>query len=160
MFENIVSKQQMIHMAAEVIILIGVIFYFSQKNRKISNQIEDLIQRVEEQEDIIQKHEELIQKMAKFLNTMSSQQTSVSRPIVQAVPRKVSKPKPNPQPQDVPITFDTQETNQPVVQELFVQEPVTENKNELDENLDEELEEELLELNNEEALKNNAVSHS
>jgi hypothetical protein len=86
MFDNIVNKQQMIHMAAEVVILLGVIIYFNQKNRKLSNQIEDLIQRVEEQEDIIQKHDQLIQTISTFLNNLNS--APVCKPVINASPRK------------------------------------------------------------------------
>ena len=76
----------MIHMAAEVVILLGVIIYFNQKNRKLSNQIEDLIQRVEEQEDIIQKHDQLIQTISTFLNNLNS--APVCKPVINASPRK------------------------------------------------------------------------
>ena len=135
MFENIVNKQQMIHMAAEVIILISVIFYFSQKNRKLSNQIEDLIQRVEEQENMIVKHEEIINKMAAYINaTQQARITPASRnkqaPVVQA-----------------PVVIETKEL--PVEHSLITEISIDqENKNELSENLDEELAEELQELTN------------
>ena len=145
MFENIVNKQQMIHMAAEVVILISVIFYFSQKNRKLSNQIEDLIQRVEEQENMIVKHEEIINKMAAYIN--ATQQTRISpaprnkqAPVVQApvVQAPVVQ---------APVVIET--TELPVEHTLITEISIDqENKNELSENLDEELAEELQELTN------------
>jgi hypothetical protein len=57
------NKQQMIHIASEIIVLIGLTFYFNQKNKKLLGHIEDLAQRIEEQEDILQKHEQMLQKL-------------------------------------------------------------------------------------------------
>lgn len=60
LFEN---KQLFIHIATEMIVIVGVFFYFSQKHRKLLGNIEELSQRLEEQEEIIQKHDKLIQKL-------------------------------------------------------------------------------------------------
>jgi len=150
MFENIVNKQQMIHMAAEVIILISVIIYFSQKNRKLSNQIEDLIQRVEEQENMIVKHEEIINKMAAYINaTQQARITPASRnkqaPVVQAP--VVQAPVVQAPVVQAPVVIETKEL--PVEHSLITEISIDqENKNELSENLDEELAEELQELTN------------
>ena len=51
----------MVHIASEVVVLVGLTFYFNQKNKKLMRHIEDLAQRVEEQEDLLQKHEQIIQ---------------------------------------------------------------------------------------------------
>ena len=68
-FEN---KTFLIHIAAEIIIIIGVSFYFSQKNKKLMGHINDLIQRIEDQEDMIQKHEQLINNLTNALNDINS----------------------------------------------------------------------------------------
>ena len=65
-FEN---KTLLIHIAAEIIIVIGISFYFSQKNKKLMGHINDLIQRIEEQEDMIQKHEQLINNLNNAINS-------------------------------------------------------------------------------------------
>lgn len=148
MFENTINKQQMIHMAAEVVILLGVIFYFNQKNRRLSSQIEDLIQRVEEQEDTIQKHEQLLQKIALHLNS------KVSVPDVAKSTPRGPRPAPKPKPEPAPtVTFST-ETFVPSTgggePDIFEENSSSsENENEFVE----ELQEELQELDNEEALK-------
>ena len=167
----------MIHMAAEVVILLGVIVYFNQKNRKLSNQIEDLIQRVEEQEDIIQKHEQLIQQISTYLSTLKKPTPTPSphKPVIRASPRK--------QPE---VTFETKLTSAPVITRspinpapapapvitrspinpapapapapALVLTPIPENEIDLDSEIQDELneldEEELEVLDNEEAQKN------
>ena len=68
-FEN---KSMLIHVAAEIIVVIGITFYFSQKNKKLMGHINDLIQRIEEQEDTIQKHEQLINNLTNAVNDINS----------------------------------------------------------------------------------------
>ena len=68
-FEN---KTMLIHIAAEIIVIIGLSFYFSQKNKKLMGHINDLIQRIEDQEDMIQKHEQLINNLTNALNDINS----------------------------------------------------------------------------------------
>lgn len=72
MLEN---KSLVIHVAAEIIIVTGISFYFSQKNKKIMGHINDLIQRIEEQEDTIQKHEQLINNLTNALNDINNKIT-------------------------------------------------------------------------------------
>lgn len=62
---KILENKQMIHIAAEVIVILGITFYFSQKNKKIMNHINDLSQRLEDQEDVIQKYEQIITTLSK-----------------------------------------------------------------------------------------------
>ena len=68
-FEN---KTFLIHIAAEIIIIIGVSFYFSQKNKKLMGHINDLIQRIEDQEDMLQKHEQLIINLNNAINDINA----------------------------------------------------------------------------------------
>jgi hypothetical protein len=67
-FEN---KTTLIHIASEIIVIIGISFYFSQKNKKLMGHINDLIQRIEDQEDIIQKHEQLINNLNNAINDIN-----------------------------------------------------------------------------------------
>ena len=62
---NLISdnKQLMIHVVSEVVVLVGITFYFNQKNKTLLAHIEELAQRVEEQEDLLQKHDQIIQKI-------------------------------------------------------------------------------------------------
>ena len=67
---KLLENKQIIHIASEIVILLGLTFYFNQKNKKLLGYIEDLSQRVEEQEDLLQKHEEIIKKLVEFINNI------------------------------------------------------------------------------------------
>jgi hypothetical protein len=86
-FEN---KQQIIHIAIEVIAVIAISFYFSQKNKKLMNQIEDLSHRIEEQEEIIEKHDKIIKKM---MSSIQMHETTIEnlKSLRNTSPKKVSK---------------------------------------------------------------------
>ena len=71
---KILENKQLIHIAAEIIILVSLVYYFNQKHKKLLTIVEDLAQRIEEQEDLIQKHEKIIEKMVATINTLSTQQ--------------------------------------------------------------------------------------
>jgi hypothetical protein len=66
LFEN----KQIIHIASEFVVLTGLTFYFSSKNKKLLEHIEDLSQRLEEQEDIIQKHDNSIKELINAVNNI------------------------------------------------------------------------------------------
>ena len=103
------NKRFMIHLGCEVVALIGVTFYFTQKNKKLLAHIEDLAQRVEEQEDLLQKHDQIIQKLVEYVNrhqaisrpsqrdknlaARSSRSGSVPRPRTRSVPDLSNKPR-------------------------------------------------------------------
>ena len=59
---NSLDTKQIIHIVSEIVVLIGLTFYFSSKNKKIQGHIEQLSQRLEEQEDKIQKLEAALQQ--------------------------------------------------------------------------------------------------
>ncbi len=71
---KLLENKQIIHIATEIIVLIGITFYFSSKNRKLSAHIEDLSQRLEDQEDLIQKHEQIIRQLVQAVNAGSGKQ--------------------------------------------------------------------------------------
>lgn len=68
---KLMENKQLVHIASEAIVLIGITFYFNQKHKKLMSYIEDLAQRVEGQEDIIQKHEMTIGKLIETVNNLS-----------------------------------------------------------------------------------------
>jgi hypothetical protein len=59
----LIENTQLIHIVSEIVVLFGVTFYFSSKNKKIMSHIEELAQRLEDQEDHIQKLENSIKQM-------------------------------------------------------------------------------------------------
>ena len=71
------ENKQIIHIALEIIALIGLTFYFNQKNKKLLSHIENLAQKIEEQEDLLQKHEQAIKKMLEFIN-QSNQNNAIA----------------------------------------------------------------------------------
>jgi len=54
-----------IHIVSEVVVVLGMTLYFSSRIRKLTEIIEDLSQRLEEQEDVIQKHTQLLNRLVK-----------------------------------------------------------------------------------------------
>ena len=68
------ENKQMIHIASEIVALVGLTFYFNQKNKKLLGHIENLAQKIEEQEDLLQKHEHVIKKMLEFMNEKNTPQ--------------------------------------------------------------------------------------
>lgn len=67
----------MIHVLSEVAAMLGITFYFSQQNKKLKGYIEDLAQRMEEQEDLIQRHEELLKALAVRVGGVPEQRQTV-----------------------------------------------------------------------------------
>jgi hypothetical protein len=64
------ETKQIIHIASEIVILVALTVYFTQKNKRLSKHIQELAQRLEEQEDVIQRHEQVIRKMVNIINSM------------------------------------------------------------------------------------------
>lgn len=65
---KLIDNKQMVHIVSEVIVLLGMSFYFSSKNKTLQSHIENLSQRLEEQEDRIQKMENLLNQIPARLN--------------------------------------------------------------------------------------------
>jgi hypothetical protein len=68
--ETVLSKiydNKVIHIVSEVVVLLGITFYFNSKNKKLTGQLDELAQRVEEQENHIQKLENAIQQLNRNL---------------------------------------------------------------------------------------------
>lgn len=57
------DNKQLVHIASEVVVLVGLTFYFSSKNKKLLSHIEELSHRIEDQEDHIQKLEVSLQQV-------------------------------------------------------------------------------------------------
>jgi uncharacterized coiled-coil protein SlyX len=82
------NNKQFIHIATEVVVLIGISFYFSSKNKKLSGHIEELSQRIEEQEDIIQKLQTQIQQLSVSVSQLSQQWQVNFKDVVNMIPRQ------------------------------------------------------------------------
>jgi predicted RNase H-related nuclease YkuK (DUF458 family) len=160
-FEN---KSMLIHVAAEIIVVIGITFYFSQKNKKLMGHINDLIQRIEEQEDTIQKHEQLINNLTNAINDINSKlngtkniskTTDITSEMIGILGKDpfIQRMTPH-RPTSVPNKFVSFNSKVEEVKVEDIEEEVEENTEELEEehqdaneDLDAELEEELNDLN-------------
>jgi hypothetical protein len=80
MSKKLLDNKQLIHITAEVVVLTGLTFYFSSKNRTLMGHIEELAQRLEEQEDHIQKLEQSLNNLGNMVQSrvipMLQQQSS------------------------------------------------------------------------------------
>jgi len=74
MINTCLEKKEIIHIASEIIVIVGIVYYFNQKNKKLLAHIEDLVQRIEDQEDLLQKHEQIIKNLVENLNRVANSQ--------------------------------------------------------------------------------------
>jgi len=122
---SIIENKQLVHIGAEIVILAGVSYYFSNKNSKLLESIEVMNLRLNQQEEMLQKQDMLIKKlMVKVEQNQSPSRSSVE-------PKKVIK-------KQNTVSF---EEKTPVIVRV-----VEEEDEETESNLDKEIEEELNEL--------------
>lgn len=136
------ENKQMIHIASEIIVLGGLIYYFNQKNKKLLSHIQDLSRKIEDQEGILQKHEEIIRKMSEFIN---QQKNTIEKP--KKIPVKEIRTK-----KSEPIKVSFKQNPSPIKNKIIqrVEEISSSEEEEEESDLDAELEEELQELEIEE----------
>ena len=160
---KLLEKKDIIHITTEIVVLIGITFYFSSKNKKLLDHIEDLSKRIEEQEDIVQKHEKIIMQLVQNINNQNNQNINnqnnqninnqnikpttrnQTQPVKkQLVVKEQNSKKINQSP--IKVVFKDDEIQQQKRSNILIEE---ENDDESDESdLDEEIAEELQELYN------------
>ena len=160
---TLLEKKHIIHMITEVVVILGVIFYFSSKNKKLLNHIENLSKRLEEQEDIIQKHEKIITQLIENSKKELYQAPVVAQykvPVSQSSSKKVLKERYNENKnQNVNKIFlkgsekvyNKKYKDNEEVSEIIQEEEEENNSSDLDNEIAEELEE--LEENQDDGLK-------
>lgn len=169
---KLLDNKQMLHIVSEVVVLIGLTFYFSSQNKKLHEHIESVHGRLEKQEDKIQKLETTIQQMSTVITQLSqgvqqiggntailaNRVASLSAPELKKpkkpVPKPVSEQKPTlvkskvrftPSVKEVPEEEEDQEEEIVETEDDIIEE---EDEEELsDSDLDAEIREELNELN-------------
>jgi len=148
MMSKLLENQRIVHIVSEFVILISLIYYFNQKHKKLLSYIEDLVQRVEEQEDILQKHDQI-------LKSLVSQQ--LQKPVIQQPQVIQTQSSTNMPPKKIINTKKISQNNtkkvikeEPKIQEI---EQYDEQTNEVESNLDAELTSELNELNEEDEIE-------
>ncbi len=123
-----IKNPLIVHIITEIIVLVGVVFWFSSKQKRLQLQIEKLLLRIEDQEDKIFKLENALEHLYKTL----ASSVPVSAPVQMASSVPVSAPVQ--MASSVPVSAPVQMASNPPV--------------ELD--LDQELQEELADLRMEE----------
>ena len=113
------DKTTMMHIAGEAIVVIGLVFYFSNKNKRLTSHIEELAQRIEEQEDQIQKLENSLSQinnvLSKLLHRMETPNNNLSQSQLNDNTISIKKKK---------NVVQTPVVQTPVVQTPVVQTPV------------------------------------
>lgn len=99
------ETKQIIHIASEIVVLVALFVYFTQKNKRLSKHIQELAERLEQQEDIIQRHEQVIRKMVNIINSMGPNKHP--QPKNHVKPRSSKHPSPTGLP-SAQITIHTQ----------------------------------------------------
>ena len=137
------DNKQIIHIAAELVVLTGLTFYFSSKNGKLKECIEDLAQRLEEQENRIQKLEQANGRIASALQQLmgGNYVPGGGRPLPPL--QKPKNLKPPQKPKNVPKNTSKKGIRSSPVQPI-IEQPSIEVEPESD--LDEEIQQELNEL--------------
>ena len=153
---KLLENKQIIHIATEIVALIGIIFYFSSKNKKLLEHIEDLSQRLEDQEDLIQKHEQIIRQLVQAVNTHGSQPKQVSpKTKVKFIKKRKNQKDTSKRPVDHPnIIFNDDEEVEETYKTREPRVEVIENESSDDDSeLDKEIAEELQELHQQDGLR-------
>jgi hypothetical protein len=139
------NNKQFIHIASEVVVLCALVLYNNQKHKKVMKHIEDLVQKVEDQEDMIQKHEEIIKKLVAYINNQQPAivpknqkiKPSFAQPSTSAP--KPAKPKRSGTPHREPPLTPPPNIPKPQEQRVNFQEAENENDSDLDAEMSEEL---------------------
>lgn len=67
-----IGKQQIIHIASEVVIITGISIYFQLKVKNLHSAIEKLENKIEQQDQVIQNHEQLLLRIMNNIDSMNS----------------------------------------------------------------------------------------
>ena len=148
------DTKQILHIVTELIVIVGISIYFVNKNKQLSDHIEELELKIKQQEEILQNHDNLILKIMNTITIMNSQQPqqpqflqqqkqpqpkiklpksiNSSKKVVMIIPPQ--QPPPPPSPHKVEVIDDNDDN---------------EEENDEEEDLDDELLEELKDLEEE-----------
>lgn len=74
------DTKQILHIVTELIVIVGISIYFVNKNKILSDHIEELELKIKQQEEILQNHDNLILKIMNTINVMNSQQHQQPQP--------------------------------------------------------------------------------
>lgn len=75
-----VNTSQVVHIVAEIVVLLSMTVYFMHENKKLASRIDSLSKKVEEQEEKLEKHDGVILDILKHLES-SNKATIVVDPL-------------------------------------------------------------------------------
>ena len=156
---SMLKNKQLIHVAVEGIVLLGMAAYFSSKNKQLLGYVEQLSQRLEAQETQTQKLEAKIQQLTNALQSIAGNMGVLSERVLGAptreptressqgpkrVPKRVPKREtpmrePMREPIFTPTSTPIEEEKTPIIEVYDSQEELPENPSDLDEEIQEEM---------------------
>jgi hypothetical protein len=145
---KIFENKQVIHIVSEVIVLTGIIYYFSYKNKKLMTCIQELTDRVNTQEDMMKKQNQMIKELSDKVNYINVNSNTYKQPSVNFNTEK------QPKTSRIEEISDNKDDISPNIHLSFIKEDDEEDNNNNEdeeqdnneENLDDELKDELNEL--------------
>lgn len=92
---KILDMKQIIHIATEIVVIVGITVYLTMKQKKMMSHIDNLTKQLQEQEKMIQQHEHVIRQLVVAMNntpqlekTPKPKNKSVKKPPPQSIPNK------------------------------------------------------------------------
>ena len=95
------NKQQLIHVASEVVLFAGVVYYFDKKHKSTLNIMEQLAEKINEQNNTISSHELKIQELSDVISQLSDRINNIKihPPVmIPSPPQPMMQQQPPPQP--------------------------------------------------------------
>ena len=135
---KLIENKQLVHIGSEIIVIIGLTFYFNNKNKKLVGQIEELSNRLQENEKLVAKHEDVIRQLVNLVNSRP--------PVPEQKSNNISKSKKHKHKQ-LPLPLPIQQPSKPKISFRDNNEDVDSDS---DSDLDAEIAEELQELEEDE----------
>jgi hypothetical protein len=86
------NKQQLVHIASEIVLFAGVIYYFDKKHKTLLNVLEQLVEKINEQNNIISLQDSKINQLSDVITTLSDEVDKIK-----LNPNLLSPPRPPPQ---------------------------------------------------------------
>tara|TARA_B100001094_G_C18131705_1_gene772635 strand:- start:950 stop:1489 length:540 start_codon:yes stop_codon:yes gene_type:complete len=80
------NKQQLIHVASEVVLFAGVVYYFDKKHKSTLNIMEQLAEKINEQNNTISSHELKIQELSDVISQLSDRINNIKIPPPVMIP--------------------------------------------------------------------------
>ena len=138
---RLIENNQIIHIAAELLVLVGLIVWMTHKNKQLLNHIEQLHHKQEEQDRLLQGHDSAIQQLMMVMQNMTQQKTQ----SMQSHPSKSKKHKRPPMvPEEVSRVRHTPQRSRVIInepEETGSEDEITETESEIDHQLEKELQE-------------------